>query len=162
MQHFFGRIENGKMDLSDEGILARQFWLEIPQHFKNASLDEFIIMPNHIHGILILSSQNPAQTAHSAVSPNDKTGFLNNETTPCAVSAMKTIQPKPGSLSVIVGSYKSVVTKFVRKLNPEFRWQERYHDWIIRSDRHFENTQKYIRENPSNWKKDKTRATSFD
>jgi putative transposase len=51
---FFGKINNDKMNLSNEGKIANQCWLEIPSHFPRIELDEFIIMPNHIHGIIIL------------------------------------------------------------------------------------------------------------
>ena len=51
---FFGRIENNKMHLSDIGSIASQFWMEIPNHFAHIRLDEFVIMPNHLHGIIIL------------------------------------------------------------------------------------------------------------
>ncbi|MGC9031155.1 MAG: transposase, partial [Desulfomonilaceae bacterium] len=59
----FGKINDGKMFLNDIGEIAKQCWLEIPNHFPNISLDEFVIMPNHIHGIIIL---------------NDNTNFQNN------------------------------------------------------------------------------------
>ena len=51
--HYFGEIKNGKMHLSEIGKLAQQFWLEIPQHFPHIKLDEFVVMPDHFHGILI-------------------------------------------------------------------------------------------------------------
>ncbi len=50
----FGKITDTKITLSEIGMIARQFWLEIPNHFKHVSLDDFVIMPNHLHGILIL------------------------------------------------------------------------------------------------------------
>jgi putative transposase len=51
----FGDVINEEMHLSQEGIIARHYWMEIPEHFHNAVLDEFIIMPNHVHGIIILT-----------------------------------------------------------------------------------------------------------
>jgi hypothetical protein len=51
---FFGRIENKKMHLSDIGSIASQYWMDIPNHFAHIRLDEFVIMPNHLHGIIIL------------------------------------------------------------------------------------------------------------
>ncbi|MDJ0588630.1 MAG: hypothetical protein QNJ72_01370 [Pleurocapsa sp. MO_226.B13] len=53
-QCFFGNVINGKMQLSTVGKIAQQYWLEIPQHSKHTYLDEFIIMPNHVHGIIII------------------------------------------------------------------------------------------------------------
>ena len=51
---YFGKIENKQMNLSDIGSIASKYWIEIPQHFRHVRLDEFAIMPNHLHGILIL------------------------------------------------------------------------------------------------------------
>jgi putative transposase len=53
-QSFFGKINNNEMILSEIGLIASQYWLEIPDHFPHVLLDEFVVMPNHIHGILIL------------------------------------------------------------------------------------------------------------
>ncbi len=55
-EEFFGRIENERMILNEFGIIANKYWLEIPIHFQNCLIDEFIIMPNHIHGILIVNN----------------------------------------------------------------------------------------------------------
>ena len=56
--HYFGKIIDGKMQLSDIGIIAERYWNEIPNHFSCVILDEFIIMPNHIHGILVIEKNN--------------------------------------------------------------------------------------------------------
>jgi len=69
---YFGKIENGEMELSYCGEIAEKFWLEIPNHFPLIELDEFIIMPNHMHGILIIRnpdsiSGNPVQTPNLGV-----------------------------------------------------------------------------------------------
>ncbi len=53
---FFGEVQNNKMILNDLGVIAEKYWLEIPQHFENTELDEFIIMPNHIHGIIVIDN----------------------------------------------------------------------------------------------------------
>jgi REP element-mobilizing transposase RayT len=68
---YFGTIKNGKMILSDSGIIVQNCWLEIPFHFANVSLDEFVIMPDHVHGILILKSNlhcTPVETPNLGVS----------------------------------------------------------------------------------------------
>jgi putative transposase len=55
--HFFGEINDHEMHMSNAGILAQQYWMEIPQHFPYAFLDAFVVMPNHIHGIIIINKQ---------------------------------------------------------------------------------------------------------
>ena len=69
------------------------------------------------------------------------------------------ISPKSGSLSTIIRSYKSVVSKHARLLNPEFNWQPKFHDHVIRNSESFERIQNYIENNPSNWKEDKFYTT---
>jgi len=123
---YFGNIENGKIGLSDIGIIARNLWIEISDHFQNIELDEFIIMPDHINGIISIKTK-PG---------NEKTR----------------ISPKPGSLGAIAGSYKSAVSKIVHQFDPGFKWQSRYYDHIISSNSELLRIRKYIRENPVKWK----------
>jgi len=66
----FGNIENNRMSVSQYGQIAKNIWQQIPQHFQNIQLDQFVIMPNHIHGIIIIN--NPVGTGH-ALSSNNKT-----------------------------------------------------------------------------------------
>ncbi|MFP4622282.1 MAG: transposase, partial [Bacteroidales bacterium] len=68
---------------------------------------------------------------------------------------MSNISPKPGSVSTIIRSYKSIVTKHARKINPAFAWQSRFYDHIIRNDRSYERIKQYIIDNPKNWKNDR-------
>ena len=150
-KHFFGECKDGKMVLSAAGAMVQGFWFEIPKHFKHVRLGEFVVMPNHVHGILILGECDfDVETVHCTVStskssPTEKSQFF------------KDIGPKAGSVSVIIRSYKSVCTKFIRKSFPDmnFAWQERFHDHIIRNEKSFNRISEYIVNNPTNWKEDK-------
>jgi putative transposase len=162
MQNFFGYVADEKMHLNEIGKLAEKFWKEIPEHFPHAILDEFIIMPNHMHGIITLIPKKPdVQTSQCDVSlnPTNEIDITNTrETSQCDVSTKKqkmaAIRPKSGSLSVIIGSYKSVVSKHAHKISRNFQWQERFHDRIIRDENEFARIAKYIHYNPKNWKDD--------
>jgi REP element-mobilizing transposase RayT len=68
---------------------------------------------------------------------------------------MAYISPKPGSVSTIIRSYKSVVTKHARKILPEFGWQSRFYDHIIRNDGSYERIRQYIIDNPKKWEQDR-------
>ena len=68
---------------------------------------------------------------------------------------MSSISPKPGTISTIIRSYKSVVTKHAKQFDSKFAWQPRFHDHIIRNQISFENIQKYILNNPLKWKEDR-------
>lgn len=139
---FFGQVKDDQMLLSPLGGMAETYWSEIPAHFANATLDEFIIMPNHVHGIVIIQEES-VETQH-AVS-------LQKPSTPRKFSSMQ-----PGSLSAIIRSYKSAVTRWARTNGyAEFAWQRRFYDHIIRNDKSLRSTREYIRDNPLKWALDK-------
>lgn len=150
-KHFFGEIINGEIRLSPIGEYAEKFWMEIPNHFPFVELGNFVVMPNHTHGILII---NNVKSLHC--NDIDKSLHCNDSTTNQYYSD---ISPKSGSISTIIRSYKSVVSKHARLLNPEFNWQPKFHDHIIRNSKSFERIQNYIENNPSNWKEDKFYTT---
>ena len=127
------------MNLTEIGMLADKFWLEIPEHFPFAKLDEYIIMPNHVHGIIKID--NTIETLH-ATSPLSH-----------ATSISQGISPKKGSLASVIRSYKSVVTKNAKIINPDFSWQTRFYDHIIRDEKSLNNIRAYIKNNPENWKR---------
>ncbi|MDR6968813.1 REP element-mobilizing transposase RayT [Flavobacterium arsenatis] len=155
-KHYFGEITNGEMELSPIGELAHQFWNEIPAHFPFVELGNFVVMPNHMHGILIISHNNHPIDAN--LNPNEALHSV-VQTLHCNVSTeTKKIaipSPKPGSISTIIRSYKSVVTKNAHYINKEFQWHPRFHDHIIRNSESFEIIQTYIANNPENWGKDR-------
>ena len=138
----FGNVDDNKMILSEIGKIAEKFWLEIPAHFPFVKLDEFIIMPNHIHGIIIIDN-------HRDVACNVSTTTSNNK-------IMSIISPKRGSLSTVIRSYKSNCTKTINKTqnNIYFQWQLRFYDHIIRDEKSLNSIRNYIINNPLNWDKD--------
>ena len=134
--HYFGRVAGDDVRLSAVGEIAAQCWAENPQHHAGIELDEWIIMPNHVHGIIVL-----VETVQCTVST-------------VAKNQMAAISPKTGSLSVAVRSFKSAVTKFAHKAGHEFGWQERFWDHIIRDEAELNRIRNYIRANPSKWEND--------
>ncbi len=143
---FFGDIVDGFMELSPIGKTAKQFWLEIPQHFQHTDIDVYIIMPNHIHGIVIIDNPNYQPCRDVA----------------CNVPTPSKISPKPGSLGAIIRSYKSAVTHWCRKNeHDDFAWQSRFYEHIIRRDGSLENIRKYIVNNPLKWEEDKDNPVNF-
>ena len=143
-EHFFGEVENGKMELNEVGKMADQFWQEIPKHFPFVKLDVHQVMPNHVHGNVEIL---PCARRDEAL-PRLYTG---------AHPQMSKISPKPGSLAVIIGSYKSIVAKMIRKqLNPiTFAWQSRFYDHIIRNEIELNKIREYIITNPEMWERDR-------
>ena len=146
----FGKIEDGEMLLNKLGKTAIKHWLEIPAHFNNTIIDEFIVMPNHIHGILVIQNDNVKCDKHGR---DEAVPRLYDGQYP----QMSKISPKPKSLPVIIGSYKSIVSKTINKQVPNvnFQWQPRFYDHIIRTEESLHNIRDYIISNPAKWELDK-------
>jgi REP element-mobilizing transposase RayT len=257
--HYFGEIHDGKMQLSHIGIIADILWYQIPHHTQNVELGEFVVMPNHIHGILIITNDgnddgnddgnrngdgngngdncdgggdgngnngdgdgngngngngndndnangnangngdgdgnangngNPngngngngdgngdgiVETGHALSlqspnqSPNQSPHQSNNqpnnqpdnqsdnqsESIPKTIGQQRFQNIGKNSISSIVGSYKSAVSKHAHRLGFEFQWQTRFYDNIIRDDKSFQKITSYITNNPKNWQEDK-------
>ncbi len=159
-QPIFGEIIGGEIVLSPIGEIAERFWLEIPAHFPNTDLDEFVIMPNHVHGIIILRDVVAAQ--HAAPLPEHKAAALpDNHAAPLPDAPITPKHlPAPGSLSAIIRSYKSAVTRWAGKNGyPSFAWQPRFYDHIIRNEQSLQSIRLYIRNNPLNWALDEENPT---
>ena len=149
--HYFGAIANGEMRLSHLGILADVLWYEIKHHAHNLELGDFVVMPNHVHGILILN--------------NNYNRDCDGRDKACLVSTVNNINPNIGqqrfqnqgknTISSIIGGYKSAVTKHARRLGYEFAWQPRFYDHIIRNDKSYNYIAEYIKRNPRTWQEDK-------
>lgn len=148
----FGEITNGKMALTDTGKIAGDYWFNIPEHFPHAVLHEFIVMPNHIHGIIEIvdnpagpshgmaigistniTDEMPVRTSHErtrhGVSP--QSNITGNQVRTCHGMSQQpppqpTItqygKPVPGSISVIINQYKSSVKRWCNK-NGHSRFQ---------------------------------------
>lgn len=141
-QCYFGEIVNGEMVLTAVGETAVTFFQAIPKHTQaTCSIDEFVVMPNHIHGIIAIVST--VETLHCNVSTN-------------VDPQMSVISPKKGSLSAIIRSYKSAVSYWCRENeHSDFGWQPRFHDRIIRNERELNAIRAYIHNNPGNWVNDR-------
>jgi len=154
-KHYFGKIDNQKSEYSPIGAIAYTYWNEIPKHFNNVKLGEFIIMPNHIHGIIEIGTRHGVSPQSQPESPAG-TGHGLSDGMPDGISNQnqfgKTI---PGSISAIIGQYKSSVTRWCNKNDFNFAWQSRFHDHIIRNEPDYNRIEQYIINNVANWKDDK-------
>ena len=150
------------MQLNEIGQLAKKFWIEIPNHFPFIKLGEFVVMPNHMHGILIINHQiNDVQTPTTVQTPNLGVSTTHPVQTPnLGVSTPHPVQtPNLGvstntTIGVIINQYKRMVTIHARKIQPEFAWLSRFHDHIIRNAQSLDRIQNYIINNPLKWQQD--------
>ena len=150
-QHYFGKIFNAEIQLSVIGKYAYECWMNIRKHFPYFYLDAFVIMPNHVHGIVLI------EKPYIDMGP-----ALKIVETEHALPLQTTKQPHPrfrdqgkNTISAMVGSFKSAVTRFCNENKFQFGWQSRFHDHIIRDTSEFHSTRNYILFNPGNWKDDK-------
>jgi len=153
---WFGKIENKKVILSELGEIANQYWKEMPKHHKNVQLDKYIIMPDHVHGIVIIKGEGIyklVNTCGALYRDIVRYNCNKNNTLPLVNKdlsyRMSRISPKPDSLSTIIRSYKSAVSKTAHESGyKEFKWQSRYYDQIIKTNEQLFAIQKYIINNP--------------
>ncbi|WP_214071338.1 transposase [Mucilaginibacter sp. dw_454] len=109
------------------GDIAYKNWLDIPNHFSFIELDDFVIMPNHIHGILFINK------------PDKDFGEINK------------FGAQRQNLASVIRGYKASVKTYATKHDIEFNWQPRYHDRVIQSEKEYLNTKQYIFNNPEQW-----------
>ncbi len=143
--HYFGEIRNGKMYRTEIGEIAHRYWQEIPQHFPFVKLGEFIVMPNHVHGIIIIDKPEgqgvPKRIAIKQPQNDDKPA--------------NRFGPQSKNLASIVRGYKAAVKKYATMHNIEFAWQPLYYDHIIRNEMAYYRISQYIKNNPLKWKEDR-------
>ena len=165
--HYFGEIVNGEMNnvetrliaslrATEMGKIAEKFWLEIPNHFPFVILDQYVVMPNHIHGILIFNKNDDVKAcdcrdAINRVSTDEtaKIGGITGNNNPMLHT----------NLGRVIRWFKGRVS-FECRSYIDFAWQERFHDSIIRDDNGLNNMRKYIFYNPQNWNDDDLNATN--
>lgn len=123
----FGDIIKRRVILNRLGMEIENIWKNISNHFPNVELDYFIVMPNHIHGIIILNQT--VETRHAS-----------------------SLRHKNITVSDVVGSFKSAVTKFAHEIGyKRFSWQPRFFDRLIRNEKELFNIRNYIEQNPLKW-----------
>lgn len=135
-------IINDTIKLSNLGQITKQCWFEIPNHYPFTTLDEFTIMPNHVHGIIIINNPHLRRDGACPVSTDSHAYHKLPEST-----AYHT-------LGNIIGSFKSAASTQIHTQSPAFQWQPRYHDHIIRDNRELDHIRQYIHDNHLKWNDD--------
>jgi putative transposase len=157
----FGDIVDGKMLLNEFGIAVKKTWLGIQNHLPNVDLDEFVIMPNHHHGILLINNATVSTNVGAKQVSSASPAFGGNPGKGEAGESLASPPPhgtQSGSLAAIVQNYKSVSARSVNKLrnNPGCPvWQRNYYERVIRSESELSKVREYIINNPMKWELDK-------
>ena len=132
----FGEIKDADMVLNQAGVAASECWRKIPEHFPQVELDAYVIMPNHVHGILVI---------------NETVGAKN-------FSPLPSGRPRGTSKTIgsVVRGYKIGVTKWMRQNTTACNvWQRNYYEHIIRNETELNRIREYIRNNPAQWDTDR-------
>ena len=161
---YLGDIISGRMNISDMGNIANNIWREIPLHFPFARLEDFVIMPNHIHGLIVIEKELSGgrdrvcgredcceRDAINRVFTDDERRIING-----GVTGYDNPMGK-NSLSEIVRWYKGRCSFEIHRLSgvDNFHWQARFHEHIVRNEKSLEKISWYIRNNPAKWYDDR-------
>lgn len=143
----FGKIVEDIMQLSPFGDIAHVKWQDMPTHHTGLQCPVWVVMPNHLHGILVIENDHYAEEAEDEA--------LARKTADANAPSLR--NAPAGSLGAIVGNYKSITTREVNQLRgtPGDRvWQSNYYERIIRDDIEYNRIASYIQTNPARWEKD--------
>lgn len=147
--HLFGRILHQKMIFSRYGVIAHTLLPEIISSKEGIRLDEYVIMPDHIHALIsILESKNAQKCA-----PATWKYHKNYAPTACQIKQYRKSRRRM-LIPMVIGKYKMQVAKQINQIRNTSGhpvWQPNYHDHIVRNEFAFQNIKKYIRDNPKNW-----------
>jgi REP element-mobilizing transposase RayT len=136
-QNLFGEIEKEVVVLNGSGHIAVEEWLKTAVLRPNVILDEFVVMPNHVHGIVILNSERSSTARRATTEEFGK--------------------PIANSIPTVIRAYKSAVTKRIHELHLESStpvWQRNYYEHVIRGEDDLNSIREYIRFNPQKWADD--------
>ena len=164
----FGEISRGRMHLNAAGMAAQTVWAAIPVHFPRVRLDAFVVMPNHVHGIILIAGTDAATDDADESVPDDADELVGATHASPRRSPRRSPQwsppqspphhphgPPRRSIGAIIGSYKSAVSRHINQLRRPrsgLVWQRNYYERIIRDYPSLQRVRKYIYANPRNWK----------
>jgi putative transposase len=150
----FGEISQEKMILNSAGAMIEKWWRKLPEKYPGIQLDEYVVMPNHLHGIIVIVGAAPRGR------PNPGTHSVTESGQPHRVAP---------TLGVIIGWFKTMSTnEYIRNVKqdgwPAFEkrvWQRNYYEHIIRKEKELHSIQNYIAENPMRWEEDENHPNNI-
>lgn len=166
-QCLFGEIQQREMQLNAIGRVVSAQWQQLTYRFPDLELGEWVVMPNHIHGILIITGRGEACNGRGEASLKIKNvdaalflpdaSPLQSESIIADASPLRPTGTTPGSVGAIIQNFKSVVSRKLSTQNEKRKgsvWQRNYYEHVIRNEGEFNAISDYIITNPQNWEKD--------
>ena|SRR6266850_4229294 len=137
----FGAVVDCEMQLNDAGRIVQKAWSGLPGRFSQINVDSFVVMPNHIHGIIVVGAQ--------FIAPSNTFSNRVEEAAPGTMNHTPTV-------GEIIRTYKAVSTRAIRcTVNVDFRWQRNYYEHIVRNEESLNHIRQYIVDNPIRWDLDR-------
>ncbi len=162
----FGNVENEQMDLNEIGKIVQDEWLKTPIVRPYVGLDEFVIMPNHLHGIIIIKDESEIEDASESREEIQTGGAIRRIARKDGNEMMNPkARLKSASLGAIIGQFKSESAKRINidRSSPGMPvWQRNYYEHIVRDDKSLERIRKYIINNPLKWEMSKGHFHDFE
>jgi REP element-mobilizing transposase RayT len=161
-EHYFGEIRDNKMILSEIGNIVKEEWLISEQIRGNIYFDEWIIMPNHIHGIVIIDYSDDNKNRYKlkksnfTKTPNKIYTDKRLEKYDGVNPDLSKISPIPNSLSTMIRFFKGKVKIRSKNVDLMFDWQPKFNDRIIKDESSLFTVRKYIKDNIKNWNEDQS------
>ncbi|MEM7772159.1 MAG: transposase [Cyanobacteria bacterium P01_E01_bin.6] len=162
-ERLFGEVVDGEMQLNRLGERVHACWLQLPNHFSRLQLDAYVVMPNHIHGILMLTDPSDGDCRGDAFdhkfSGLTKTCFPNASPLrdSCNDHGDRPNGTRPGSISAIVQNFKSISTRRINQIRHTPGtpiWQRNFYEHVVRNNTSMQVIRRYIQNNPASWKND--------
>ena len=156
----FGEIVKGEMYLNGAGSLAQSIWSTLPERFAHIELDQYMVMPNHLHGIMVLtgSPSMPKRDVDTANVPErfmHAKGRVHQGHAPNMGSQQSRIHHIP-TLGEIIRTFKGLATSRIHSEGkPDFAWQASFYEHIIRNDDDLDRIRHSIVNNPARWAEDR-------
>ncbi len=158
-----GEIVDGEMRLNIAGEAVIACWQNLPRHFSNVELDAFVVMPNHVHGIIVITE------AEVGAKQSEKAIAVHRDTAPTASPLRMTNEQmphgtQPGSLAAIIQNFKSVSARkinAVRFTPGQTVWQRNYYEHVIRNENDLAHIRNYIVANPVRWAEDENNPATW-
>ena len=146
-QPFFGEVIDGVMNYNIQGLYVKECWESIPQHYPPAKVHKFIVMPDHLHGIIEIVKEVEVTAPHSLIESESQIPEV--KLTQIRRTEFKSPSKTLGS---IIRGFKIGVTKWFRQNSDVYTvWQRNFHEHIIRNKDKFDNCVYYIKSNPKNY-----------
>ena len=162
---FFGEVVNGETNLSPIGDIVAEEWQKTAAIRPNVELDVWIVMPNHLHGIIIINQPSVETFRRNVSTRNVSTRNVSTRNASTRNASTRNVSTrdvpmaprlKSGSLGAIIGQFKSACAKRVWAAGfRDFAWQARFYDRIIRDETALHRARAYTADNPAKWDRDR-------